>query len=204
MTGLVDAAFTRIRVVMTALVVMIIFGIAAFQSLPREGDPDVTVPMIGVTLPLPGVSPEDGERLLVKPTELELQTIEGVKQVDSLAYDGAAQIIVEFETSIDMDTALIDVREAVNRAKAEYPADAEEPIVNEFNTQTEFPILTIILSGDAPERALYQSAKKLQDRLEAISGVLSADLSGEREELLEVIIDPEILESFGLTELGSR
>jgi len=201
MTGLVDAAFTRIRVVMTALVVMIIFGLAAFQSLPREGDPDVTIPIVGVTLPLPGISPEDGERLLIKPTELELQTLEGVKQVDSLAYDGAAQIIVEFETSVDMDNALIEVREAVNRAKAEYPADAEEPIISEFNAQNQFPILTIILSGDAPERALYQSARKLKDRLEAISGVLSADLAGDREELLEVIIDPEILESFGLTEL---
>ncbi|MEL7487024.1 MAG: efflux RND transporter permease subunit, partial [Pseudomonadota bacterium] len=201
MTGLIDAAFTRTRVVMTALVVMIIFGLAAYKTIPREAEPDITAPFVLVTIPLPGVSPEDGERLLVKPTELEMQTIEGLKQMDSLAYDGAAQLFLEFETTIDIDTAILDVREGVDRAKAEYPADAEEPVVTEFNLQNEYPILTIILSGEASERVLYQAAKKLKDRLETVTGVLSADLSGAREELLEVIIDPEVLESYGLTEI---
>ena len=201
MTGLIDAAFTRTRVVMTALLVMIIFGLAAYQSIPREADPDITAPFVFITLPLPGVSPEDGERLLIRPTELELQTIEGVSEMNSLAFDGAAQIFIEFDTSVEIDTALIDVREAVDRAKAEYPADAEEPVVNEINLQNQFPILTVILSGDAPERALYQSALRLRDKLETISGVLDAELTGSREELLEVIIDPETLESYGLTEL---
>ena len=201
MTGLIDAAFSRTRVVMTALVVSILFGLGAYQTIPREADPDITAPFVLITLPLPGVSPEDGERLLVKPTELELQTIEGVVQMDSLAYDGAAQIFIEFETSVEIDTAVLDVREAVDRSKAEYPQDAEEPIVKEFNLQNEFPILTIVLSGDAPERALYNAAKRLKDRLETISGVLDASLTGSREELLEVIINPDTLESYGLTEV---
>ncbi|MEO0879857.1 MAG: efflux RND transporter permease subunit, partial [Pseudomonadota bacterium] len=171
MTGLIDAAFTRTRVVMTALLVMIIFGLAAYQSIPREADPDITAPFVFITLPLPGVSPEDGERLLIRPTELELQTIEGVSEMNSLAFDGAAQIFIEFDTSVEIDTALIDVREAVDRAKAEYPADAEEPVVNEINLQNQFPILTVILSGDAPERALYQSALRLRDIYLAIATI---------------------------------
>ena len=201
MTGLIDAAFSRTRVVMTALIVMIIFGFAAYNTIPREAEPDITAPFVLVTVPLPGVSPEDGERLLIKPTELELQAIEGLKQMDSLAFDGIGQIFLEFETSVDIDTAVLDVREAVDRSKAEYPADAEEPVVTEFNVQNQFPILTIILSGDVSERTLYQTAKKLKDRLETVSGVLSADLAGARDELLEVVIDPEVLESYGLTEL---
>lgn len=200
MTGLIDAAFSRVRVVMTALAVMIIFGFISFRTIPREAEPDIPAPFVSVTVPLPGVSPEDGERLLVRPTELELQTLEGLKQMDSLAYDGAAQVILEFETTVDVDQAVLDVREAVDRAKAEYPANAEEPIVNEFNLQNQFPILTVILYGDAPERALYQTAKKLQDSLESVSGVLEAELIGARDELLEVIVDPEVLESYGLTE----
>lgn len=201
MTRLIDAAFSNTRVVMTALIVAIIFGLGAYKNLPREADPDIPAPFVLVTLPLPGVSPEDGERLLVRPTELELQSIEGLKQMDSLAYDGAAQIILEFQTTVDVDQAVLDVREAVDRAKAEYPDDAEEPVVTEFNLQNEFPILSVILYGGAPERALYKAARDLKDRLETVPGVLEARLTGAREELLEVIVDPKVLESYGLTEL---
>ena len=201
MTRIIDAAFSRMRVVVTAFFVSILFGLSAYQSIPREAEPDIMAPFVLVTLPLPGISPEDGERLLIKPTELELQSVEGLLQMDSLAYDGAAQIILEFQTTIDIDQAVLDVREAVDRAKVEYPANAEEPIVTEFNLQNQFPILTVILFGDAPERALFQTAKAMQDRLDGISGVLEARMTGAREELLEIIVDPEILESYGLTEL---
>lgn len=200
MTGLIDAAFSRMRVVMTALIVMIFFGIGAYKTIPREAEPDVPSPFVAVTLPLPGISPEDGERLLVRPTELELQNVEGLKQMDALAYDGAAQVILEFKATVDIDQAVLDVREAVDRAKAEYPENAEEPIVEEFSAQNLFPILTTIIYGDAPERALFQAAKRLEDKLESVSGVLDARLTGAREELLEVIVDPDVLESYGLTE----
>ena len=201
MTQLIDAAFARTRVVMTMLVLVLVFGIASFNSVPREADPDIKAPFVLVTLPLPGISPEDGERLLVRPTELELQSIDGLLEMDSLAYDGAAQVILEFETTVDVDQAVLDVREAVDRAKADYPSNAEEPLVTEFNIQNQFPILTIILFGEAPERALYQTAKAVEDRLNSISGILDARLTGAREELLEVIVDPDILESYGLTEI---
>ncbi len=201
MTALIDAAFARTRVVMTALLVFVFFGLVSFNTIPREADPDVPVPFVGITIPLPGISPEDGERLLLRPTELELQNIEGLKQMDAFAYDGAAQFVLEFLTTIDLDQAVLDVREAVDRAKSEYPADAEEPIVQEFNAQTQFPILTTVIYGAAPERALFQTAQRLEDKLESISGVLEARLTGAREELLEVIVDPRVLESYGLTEM---
>jgi multidrug efflux pump len=185
---------------MTAMVVCVIFGFISFRTIPREAEPDVTAPFIMVSLPLPGISPEDGERLLVRPTELELQTIDGVKQMDSLAYDGAARIFIEFQTTTDIDQAVLDVREAVDRAKSKYPADAEEPVVTEFNLQNEEPILTVILHGAAPERALYQTARDLKDRLESSPGVLDAVLTGARDELLEVIVNPRTLEVYGLTE----
>ena len=200
MTGLIDAAFSRVRVVMTALIVIIFFGLVSYKTIPREAEPDIPAPFVTIFLPLPGVSPEDGERLLVRPTELELQNVEGLKQMDAQAYDGAAQITLEFKATVDIDQALLDVREAVDRAKADYPSNAEEPIVREFNVQNQFPILTTVIYGDAPERALFQAAKRLEDRLNGVSGVLEARLTGAREELLEVIVDPETLESYGLTE----
>ncbi len=199
MTGLIDAAFSRIRVVLTLLLVVTIFGAASYFKIPREAEPDIPAPFVLVTMPLPGISPEDGERLLVRPTELELQSVEGLVQMDSLAYDGAAQVILEFATTIDVDQAVLDVREAVDRAKSEYPASAEEPVVTEFNLQNEFPILTTIIYGDAPERAIHRIAKRLEDQLRGVGGVLEARLTGAREELLEVIVRPETLQSYGLT-----
>jgi multidrug efflux pump len=199
MTGLIDAAFSRIRVVLTALFVVTIFGAVSYFTIPREAEPDIPAPFVLVTMPLPGISPEDGERLLVRPTELELQSVEGLVQMDSLAYDGAAQIILEFATTVDVDQAVLDVREAVDRAKSEYPASAEEPIVTEFNLQNEFPILTTVIYGDAPERAIYRIAKRLGDDLRGVNGVLEARLTGAREEMLEVIVRPETLQSYGLT-----
>ncbi|MEO1310667.1 MAG: efflux RND transporter permease subunit [Pseudomonadota bacterium] len=198
--GLIDWAFSKARVVLTILFVMIVFGLHAFNTIPREADPDIPLPMVLVTLPLPGVSPEDGERLLIRPTELELQNVEGITQMDAIAYDGSARIILEFETSIDVDQAVTDVREAVDRAKAEFPTDAEEPVVTEMNAQTMFPIISVVLYGDAPERALFRIAKDLQDELEGVGGVLEANLVGAREERIEVLIDPDKLEALGLTE----
>jgi multidrug efflux pump len=199
MTGLIDAAFSRIRVVLTALFVVTIFGAVSYFNIPREAEPDIPAPFVLVTMPLPGISPEDGERLLVRPTEIEMRSVEGLVRMDSLAYDGAAQIILEFATTIDVDQAVLDVREAVDRAKSEYPSSADEPVVTEFNLQNEFPILTTIIYGEAPERAIYRIAKRLEDSLRGVGGVLEARLSGAREELLEVIVRPETLQSYGLT-----
>ena len=200
MNAVIDAAFARSRVILTALIALVLFGLNSYRTIPREADPDIPAPFILVTLPLPGVSPEDGERLLVRPTELELQRTEGLIQMDSIATDGSAIIRLEFETTIDVDKAVLDVREAVDRARTEYPADAEEPIVTEFNLQNEYPILTTILYGPAPERTIYNLARSLEDKLAATPGVLDATLTGSREELLEVVTRPDVLESYGVTE----
>lgn len=200
MKQLVNAAFSRTRVVLTSLVVMIVFGLHAFNTIPREAEPDIKAPWVLVTLPLPGVSPEDSERLLVKPTELELQSVEGVKEMNALAFDSAGQIFLEFESTVDIDKAVADVREAVDRAKAEFPTDAKEPVVKEFNVQAQFPVLSVILYGGAPERTLHDIAQHLQDTIESQDGVLDANLTGARKEVLEVVIDPVRLESYGLNE----
>ncbi|MGF1543288.1 MAG: efflux RND transporter permease subunit [Parvularculaceae bacterium] len=201
MDKLIDAAFARSRVVLTLLAALILAGLAAYRDIPREAEPDIPAARVAVILPLPGVSPEDAERMLVRPTEDELQSIEGVDQIDALAYDGAAQITIDFLNGVDVDQAILDVREAVDRAKSDFPDEAKEPVVEEFNAQNQFPILTVILYGDAPERALQRTAKRLEDRLEALSGVLDARLTGVRDEIVEVVINPDTLEAYGLTGL---
>ncbi|MEL6826029.1 MAG: efflux RND transporter permease subunit [Pseudomonadota bacterium] len=198
MNGLIDGAIGRARMVLAILVVALIAGTMTYINLPKEADPDVPIPFVGITIPLEGVSPEDAERLLVRPVESELQGIEGVKQIDSFALEGAGQIIVEFDVSFDQDQAVLDVQEKVDLAQRDFPEEAREPIITEINAAL-FPILAINLYGDAPERSLYKIGLELSDELEGLEGVLEANLNGDREEVLEIEVDPAKLEAYNLS-----
>ncbi len=199
MTGIIDAAMGRARTVLAVLFIGIIAGYMAYRGIPKEADPDIPIPFIFVSLALQGISPEDAERLLVKPVEQEVQSVEGLKEMQSYAAQGNAGIILEFDVNFDKDSALIDVREKVDLARSELPDDAEEPIVREFNTST-FPVIVVTLSGAVPERTLFHLAKGLQEEIETLPGVLEAQLTGQREELLEVVIDPANLESYDVSQ----
>ena len=129
--------------------------------------------------------------------EQELKTIAGVDEIRSNAYQGGASIILEFDAGFDPETALSDVRARVDIAKNELPADADEPRVQEINLSL-FPILVVTISGPVPERSLIKLARRLKDRIENISSVLKAEIAGDREEQVEIIIDPSAVESFGL------
>ncbi|HXL99475.1 MAG TPA: efflux RND transporter permease subunit, partial [Rhizomicrobium sp.] len=199
MTRIIDWAVGNTRVVLGLLAVVIIAGIWAFVAIPKEAQPDIPIPVIMVEVPYPGISPEDSERLLVKPMETYLRSIQGLKEITARAYQGFAVIIMEFDVSFDKEKALEDVRAQVETARAELPADSKQPIVEEFNTSLQ-PVITVALSGDAPERTLLQMARTLRDDLKQIPSVLDVDIGGDRQEQLEINIDPSKLESYGITQ----
>ncbi len=205
MNTILETILNRPKTVLTLMVVMILAGISTYISIPKEADPDIDVPVFSATIILQGISPEDSERLLVKPMETELRSLEGLKELTAIAGQGYATLIGEFQIDMDLAKAGVNFREKVDKAKAELPTDAEEPIVDEFNFSL-FPTIIVTLSGDVPERTLFNMAKKLQNELEAIPTVLEAKLSGHREELLEVLIDPTRLEAYEIDPkvLGQR
>ncbi|MDF2368897.1 efflux RND transporter permease subunit, partial [Sneathiella sp.] len=161
-------------------------------------DPDINIPIIYVSMTHEGISPEDGERLLIRPMELELRSIEGVKEMTASASEGHASVTLEFDAGFDVDKALQDVREKVDLAKTELPQETDDPTVNEVNFAL-FPVIVVTLSGDVPLRTLIKLTKELEDRVEGLPGVLEADIGGDREEVLEVIIDPVKLESYKIS-----
>ncbi len=195
---LIDGAIKRRKVVLAVTLIAGIFGLFAYLAMPRESEPNIDFPFISVVVPYPGVSPEDAERLLVRPLETELQSIEGIKEMNAVARQSMAAVNLEFEADFDKDTALEEVRAKVDLARGEFPPDAEEPIIQEANFSGD-PIIGIVLSGAAPERTLFQIARSLQDRLESAPGVLEVYLNGGREELLEVTIDPMRMEAANVT-----
>jgi len=199
MYAIIDAAIQRSRTTLLILAMVVIAGIASDRAILVESEPHIEVPFFVVTIPHEGISPEDSERLLVMPMETEMRSIEGIKELTSYASEGAGTLVIEFNADYPLAKASIDVRDAVDRAKAEIPSTAEEPIVQE-ETANDFPIIQINLLGDdVPERVLYNTAVQLRDDIEAIPQVLSADLNGQREEVLEALIDPAALESYQIS-----
>ena len=195
--GLVGHAIRNARLTISVLLFLLVAGAMSYVSIPKEAEPDVQIPIIYVSLHYQGISPEDSERLLLRPVETRLKNITGVKEMRSTAYQGGGNVIVEFQAGTDLDKALDDVRNKVDDAKPDLPDGADEPSVNEVNI-SEFPVLVVTLSGDVPERALTRAARELRDRIEEVNGVLDAALRGARDDLVEVIIDPVKLSSYGL------
>jgi multidrug efflux pump len=195
MRGLIDAAISHKRTVLSLLLLLLISGAYAYSTIPKESAPDANIPVLYVLMTHEGISPEDAERLLVKPMETELRDVEGVKEMRSTAYLGGANVVLEFEAGFDVDQAMIDVREKVDTAKAELPTETDEPTVHEVNLSL-FPVLVVTLSGQVPERTLLNITRDLKDKLEGIPEVLSVTVNGDREELVELIIDPAMLDSY--------
>ena len=199
MTALIDSALSHTRTVLSVLLILIIWGITSYINIPKEASPDIPFPLILVEIPHPGISPVDGERLLLKPMEKRLLSIDGLKELNAKALEGVAFLSLEFDVNFDKDQALIDVREQVDLAKSELPADSEEPVVSELNAAL-FPVIAVTLSGEIPERKLHEISVDLKDKLDSLPGVLNAKLTGDREELLEVIVDPSKLEAYNVSQ----
>lgn len=203
MNRLIDASLDRSRTVLMLFCLIALVGIVTLVTIPKESNPDITVPLVYVSVNHDGISPEDADTLIYKPLEKELRALDGLKEMISTATAGHLSIQLEFYTDTDIDQALLDVRQKVDDAKGELPSDSNEPRVKEINVAL-FPVMVVTLSGEINESALYAVANDLQDRLEALPGVLEVEVRGKREEIAEIIVDPARMDNYGLTlaELG--
>lgn len=197
MTSIIAEAIERSRTVVLVLFLILISGVYSYISMPKEAQPDIPIPIINVIMTYQGISPEDAERLLIRPIEKELRSIEGVKEMTAEAVEGSAIVTLEFEAGFNSEKAMDDVREKVDLGRAELPEEADEPIVKEVNFSL-FPVLVVTLSGDLPERTLISMARDLKDRIEGISEVLEVDIAGELEDVAEILINPAKLEVYGV------
>lgn len=198
MIGIVDWAAERARMVIAFVLLSIAAGVLAYVNLPKEGEPDIEIPALFVSVPFPGISAADSERLLVRTMENELADIDGLKTMSGTAAENYAGVALEFEFGWDKTTVMADVRDAMNTAEGNFPSGFEKYSINEINF-SEFPIIIVNLTGPVPERTLIRVAQDLQDRLEGLDAVLEASLAGYRDEMLEVEIDPLRLEAYNVT-----
>ncbi|MCD1624412.1 efflux RND transporter permease subunit [Seohaeicola saemankumensis] len=198
MIGMVDWAAARARMVMAFIILSICVGAFAYVSLPKEGEPDIEIPALFVSVPFPGISAEDSEALLVKTMETELSDLDGLKKMTSTAAENYAGVALEFEFGWDKTKIMADVREAMSNAEGAFPSGFEKYSINEINF-SEFPIIIVNLTGAVPERTMARIAQDLQDEIEALDAVMEAGIAGNREEMVEVVIDPLRLEAYNVT-----
>lgn len=198
MYSLIDAAMSRSRTMLSLLLFILVAGVGTYISIPKESSPDITIPIIYVSVGHQGISPTDAERLLVRPIEQELRSIEGVKEMMATASEGHASVVLEFNVGVDLTKAMADVRDAVDLAKPKLPEDSDEPTVNEVTLASEQPVLSVVLYGTVPERTIVQIARELGDKLESYRQILEVDIAGDREDIVEIIVDPLLMESYSL------
>ena len=198
MNALIAAVFTRTRSVLLLLILILSAGAYSYITIPKEAAPEIYIPIFIVNVSYPGISSEDSSRLLVKPLERKLQSLEGLRKMTARAGEGFATVILEFDPGYDQQKAIQSVRDETDNATPDLPAGANRPVIREIDISL-FPVLTIALSGNLPERELNLIARELEEKLETISGVLEVDLSGLREDLLEIVIDPLAMQSYGIS-----
>jgi multidrug efflux pump len=184
--------------IMAFIVLSLLVGGFAYANLPKEGEPDIQIPGLFISVPFPGISASDSETLLVKVMETELADLDGLESMSATAAENYAGIFIEFEFGWDKSAVMADVREAMNAAEAAFPDGAEKYSINEINF-SEFPVLIINLTGDVPERTMSRVAESLKDKIESLDAVLEAGIAGKRDEMLEVLIDPLRLEAYNVT-----
>jgi multidrug efflux pump len=176
----------------------IIFGLITYVGLPREAQPDVKIPVVLVSTPYIGVSPEDIESLVTVPLESELAGLKGLKKMASTSAEGASMLSLEFEPEIQIEDALQRVRDRVSRGRARLPTDVEESDIREIS-MSDIPVLIVTIAGPLDEEALKKLGEKLEDDVSRIPGVLEAKLSGGRKREIQVLIDAARLTHYGLS-----
>ncbi|OED50917.1 acriflavine resistance protein B [Rhodobacteraceae bacterium (ex Bugula neritina AB1)] len=200
MIGIVDWAADRARMVLAFIAISLLVGGFAYSMLPKEGEPDIDIPMLHVSVEFPGISATDSESLLIKPMETEMADLDGLDKMTATAAENYAGLLLEFDFGWDKSATIADVRDAMNTAQADFPSGAEQYTITEINF-SEFPIVIVNLTGAVPERTMARLAKDLQDEFEALDSVLEAGIAGNRDEMVEVVIDPLRLEAYNVTAL---
>ena len=160
---MIEKILIQRKLILTFLTFFIFFGFYKYITLPKESDPDISLPVIYTTISHKGISPKDSERLLIKPIEKELKKIEGVKKISSTAYLGGGNIILEFDAGFDSNKALSETRVKIDVSKSKLPDETDEPRATEINL-SRFPVLAVAISGNVDDRIIQKYAKFLKKK----------------------------------------
>src|SRR3569832_90125 len=198
MFALIDYAISHARLTIVTLAILLLAGLTAYITIPKEAEPDVRIPIVYVQLTQRGICPEDSERLLLRPVETQLKSVGNVKEMRSTAFEGGGYVLLEFEAGFNSAVELAAVRAKVDQAKHDLPKDAAAPSVQEVNLSL-YPVLVVTLAGDVQERTMLHLAREAKNAIEQAPGVLKAELRGTRDEAVEITAEPMLMKSYNIS-----
>ncbi|SVC67236.1 uncharacterized protein METZ01_LOCUS320090, partial [marine metagenome] len=196
---MVEFLVDRKRTALAILVVLIFAGIFGRINIPIENEPEITIPVVYVGASLTGISPQDSERLLLKPMEDEVRSIEGIDELQGFAFENYAALIVQFDAAETMKKSMDKVRDAINDAKIKFPDEADDPIVREVSVTDDPNIIISIDSSKASERYLFNLSQEIKKELELIPAIFEVEMVGARQEQLEAILNRSQIENYNIS-----
>ena len=179
------------------VLVISIAGFQAYKSIPREAAPDIQIPLLIVSIPFPGASPEDVESLISNKAEQELKTIKNLKEIGSTSSEGVSVLTLEFTADFDISEARTKVREKMDQIKPDLPADTEDYQVTEINL-SEQPLMILNLAGDLGLLGLTELADEVKEEIEGIPGILEVRRAGGLEKEIRVYVNPDKMNYYKL------
>lgn len=180
-------------------VILVVFGIYSYKSLPKELFPDIVIPTIMVQTLYPGNPPIDIENLITRELEKEIESVDGIKKMTSLSSQDVSNIFVEFNTDVEIKKAMQDVKDAVDKAKKELPDDLlTDPMVTDIDF-SEFPIININLSGDYSINELNGFAEYLEEEIETFTEISDVTITGITDREIKIHVDQHKLDAFNLS-----
>lgn len=172
-----------------ATIIICLAGIYTYNNLPKENFPEVVFPQIYVATVYPGAAPTDIENLVTKEIEKEVKSISGVKKIKSNSVQDFSNVIIDFETDVPIEKAKQEVKDAVDRAKANLPSDLpDDPIIMEIDI-SELPIMNVNLSGDYDLPTLKRYAEQMEDAIEGVREIRRVDIIGALDREIQINVD---------------
>ena len=180
-------------------IILAIAGAVAYNNLPKESFPDISLPNIYVSVVYPGTSPKDMENLIVRPIEKECKSIAGVKKIKSNSLQDYCNVIVEFNSDMNIDVAKQKVKDAVDRAKTDLPKDLKnDPEIMDINF-ADLPVMQVNISGDYDLNKLKKFSDDAKERLESLKEIKKVEVIGALEREIQINVDMLKMQAAGLT-----
>ncbi|QZY53578.1 efflux RND transporter permease subunit [Crassaminicella profunda] len=181
------------------MLIAILLGGVCLNLLPIDLYPEMEIPVAIVSVNYSGAAPEEIETLITKPIEQSVATVSKLKNLSSYSREGSSIVVVEFESSADMDMAALEMREKVDLVKGALPDDASTPLVLKIDPNAQ-PIIQLGISSDMEKGKLQSLIEdEISSRFERIDGVASVDSYGGNEREVKIEVDQDKLSGYGLT-----
>ncbi|MDH3969396.1 MAG: efflux RND transporter permease subunit, partial [Rhodospirillales bacterium] len=200
--NLIKVAIERPIAVISAVIMVVLFGLVALQTIPIQLAPDVNRPVITVTTVWPGAAPAEVEREIINRQEEEMTGLEGLQEITARAEQGRARLTLEFDVATNMDRALLLLSNRLDRVSG-YPDEANEPTLDTAGSDDNPIAWFIVTRAEGNDRPIHEYGDFVEDvvkdSIERVPGVSRVDIYGTSEREIQVTVEPELLARYGLT-----